>query len=397
MKRFATFNPEHDLALANGDAHYLAPCNIREMAHDLASLMDCIEWDTPWGWDAAIVSQLHKSGIPHQELPTDAMLAALRTRSERITAHHLLQQLVPLSDHFTGESRVCRSLDDIKAYATQYGHLLLKAPLSGSGKGLRHVKTHPNPPWEGGKSSPVESTSMSTPPPSQGGTGGISSWADALIRRHGYLTAEPYYTKMQDFAMEFFVSGTQCRFIGYSLFVTDRHGRYDGNLLMSDAKIEDLLATYIPRETLHKTAQWFITHYTDIIPPEWDTTRFPLHFGVDMMIVNNAGQQSIHSDGNSQLRTHDSTLKVLHPCVEVNLRMNMGIVAHEIHRQRLAPEAEGLYRIAIFTDTAALRAFSAEQATYHPAVYSNGLLTSGYLPLTPIEEGTRHHAYVICD
>ena len=139
MKRFAVFNPEHDLALANGDAHYQAPRNIREMAHDLAPLMEYLAWDTPWGWDAAIVNYLHKSGIPRQELPNDAMLAALRTRSERITAHHLLQQMLSLSGHLTGESYVCRSLDDIKAYATQHSHLLLKAPLSGSGKGLRHL------------------------------------------------------------------------------------------------------------------------------------------------------------------------------------------------------------------------------------------------------------------
>ena len=132
MKRFAVFNPEHDLALANGDAHYLAPRNIREMAHDLAPLMDYLEWDTPWGWDAAVASHLHKSGIPRQELPTDAMLGALRTRSERITAHHLLLQMLPLSVHLIGESYVCRSLDDIKTYATQHSHLLLKAPLSGS-------------------------------------------------------------------------------------------------------------------------------------------------------------------------------------------------------------------------------------------------------------------------
>ena len=46
MKRFAVFNPEHDLALANGDVHYLAPRNIREMAHDLAPLMDYLAWDT---------------------------------------------------------------------------------------------------------------------------------------------------------------------------------------------------------------------------------------------------------------------------------------------------------------------------------------------------------------
>ncbi len=390
MKRFAVFNPEHDLALANGDAHYLAPRNIREMAHDLASLMDYLAWDTPWGWDAAVVSHLHKSGIPRQELPTDTMLAALRTRSERITAHHLLQQMLPLSVHLTGESYVCRSLDDIKTYATQHSHLLLKAPLSGSGKGLRHLNLNDNHPSSRRSTSALTSTFKK-----------IESWADALIRRHGYLTAEPYYDKVQDFAMEFIVADGQCHFIGYSLFTTDDHGRYDSNLLLSDADIEERLSEYIPCSVLHDVRHFVEGHTGLIVPAEWDTSRFPITFGIDMMIVNDRGQQStvdgqhpIRPDGNSQLRTHNSQFK-LHPCVEINLRMNMGIIAHEVRRHLMAPEATGIYRLTLFADHAALAAFDEEQRALYPALYRNGLLVQGYHPLTPTEGNTRHLAYVI--
>lgn len=390
MKRFAVFNPEHDLALANGDAHYLAPLNIREMAHDLAPLMDYLAWDTPWGWDAAVVSHLHKSGIPRQELPTDAMLAALRTRSERITAHHLLQQMLPLSVHLTGESYVCRSLDDIKTYATQHSHLLLKAPLSGSGKGLRHLNLNDNHP------SSRRSTLMLTSSLKK-----IERWADALIRRHGYLTAEPYYDKVQDFAMEFIVADGQCHFIGYSLFTTDDHGRYDSNLLLSDADIEARLSEYIPRSVLHDVRHFVEGHTGLIVPAEWDTSRFPITFGIDMMIVNDRGQQStvdgqhpIRPDGNSQLRTHNSQFK-LHPCVEINLRANMGIIAHEVRHHLMAPEATGIYRLTLFDDHAALAAFDEEQRALYPALYRNGLLVRGYHPLTSTEGNARHLAYII--
>ena len=383
MKRFAVFNPEHDLALANGDAHYLAPRNIREMAHDLAPLMDYLEWDTPWGWDAAVASHLHKSGIPRQELPTDTMLAALRTHSERITAHHLQQQMLPLSVHLIGESSVCRSLDDIKTYATQHSHLLLKAPLSGSGKGLRHLNLNDNHPSSRRSTSALTSTLKK-----------IESWADALIRRHGYLTAEPYYDKVQDFAMEFCVTDGQCYFIGHSLFTTDTHGRYDSNLLLSDADIEARLSEYIPRSVLHDVRHFVEAHTELIVPAEWDTSRFPITFGIDMMIVNIIGQQPIHPDGNSQLRIQNSEFK-LHPCVEINLRCNMGIVAHEVRRHLMAPEATGIYRLALFPDHAALQAFDEEQRSLYPALYRDGLLVRGYHPLTSIEGDTRHLAYII--
>ena len=451
MKRFAVFNPEHDLALANGDAHYLAPRNIREMAHDLAPLMDYLAWDTPWGWDAAIVNYLHKSGIPRQELPNDAMLAALRTRSERITAHHLLQQMLPLSGHLTGESYVCRSLDDIKACATQHSHLLLKAPLSGSGKGLRHLNFNENDNHPSGRKSTSTLTSSLKK---------VERWADALIRRHGYLTAEPYYDKVQDFAMEFIVADGQCHFIGYSLFTTDTHGRYDSNLLLSDADIEARLSEYIPRSVLHDVRHFVEGHTGLIVPAEWDTSRFPITFGIDMMIVNDRGQQStvdgqqsIRPDGNSQFTIQNSAAQreqsqaswtsqvlrqvlnyaadakgasvatdetlvsqrssnlllftrnlnaehynsefKLHPCVEINLRANMGIIAHEVRHHLMAPETTGIYRLTLFADHAALAAFDEEQRTLYPALYRNGLLVRGYHPLTSTEGNTRHLAYVI--
>lgn len=391
VKAHYLFNPEHDLALANGDRHFIAPRNIREMARDLAPLMSAIEGSLqPWGWDLTIKAKIKQAGIPEEELPTDESLAALRHRSGRATAHHLLSNFryEHPADTYIGESLIANSINEIAAYAVRHGHILLKAPLSGSGKGLRHIHDNVD---TGGKSTLKR----------------VESWANALIHRHGYLTAEPYYNKVQDFAMEFHVNDGQCHFIGYSLFVTDHHGHYDGNRLMSDAKIEELLATYIPREALHETARWIAAHYTDIIPIEWDTNRFPLHFGVDMMIVNHSQQSlTVSSErlemrdnrpyDNSEFRIQKSKFK-LHPCVEINLRINMGIIAHEIYHQHLAPEAEGLYRIAIFADNASLRAFSAEQAALNPATYRNGRIIKGYLPLTPIVNDTRHHAYVICE
>ena len=380
MKRFAVFNPEHDLALANGDAHYLAPRNIREMAHDLAPLMDYLAWDTPWGWDAAIVNYLHKSGIPRQELPNDAMLAALRTRSERITAHHLLQQMLPLSVHLTGESYVCRSLNDIKTYATQHSHLLLKAPLSGSGKGLRHLNFNDDDNKNDNDNYPTSRRSTSALTLS---LKKVESWCDALIRRHGYLTAEPYYDKVQDFAMEFIVADGQCHFIGYSLFATNSHGRYEANHLMTDEKIEAHLSQYVPQASLHEVRDWVISHYSHIIPSEWDTTLHPLHFGIDMMVVN--FQSPIF---NSQFK--------IHPCVEINLRLNMGIVAHEVRRKLLAPDTEGTFHVTTFpTEEAALQ-FGATYSTKYPPTYQKGKFVSGYHPLTPVRPHTRHHAYVIC-
>lgn len=421
MKQILLFNPEHDLALANGDRHFIAPRNIREMAHDLGDIMEAIlpssdsessfisplasAHPVPWGWDPAVVEQFKRMGITAQELPTDDALAALSRRSERITAHQILCNFrkAHTDNAFVGESLVARTFDEIADFAERHQHILLKAPLSGSGKGLRHVNK---------EGLPLSPSGGGTPESSEQSEGGmlslssslkkVESWANALIRRHGYLTAEPYYNKVQDFAMEFIADATGCHFIGYSYFITDGHGRYIASRLMSDAKAEDLLCTYVPRKALHKIRQWMILHHTDIIPSEWDTTRHPLPFGIDMMIVRESQQSTVnslqsmvnHPDSNSEFRIQNSKFTI-HPCVEINLRMNMGIIAHEIYRHLLTPDSEGTFRIARFPDNASLRAFHDEQTSLHPTTYRDNRLASGYKAITPINTETTHLAYII--
>ena len=422
MDQITIFNPEHDMALANGDRHFIAPRNIREMSRDLTPLMDVIDDEEilVWGWDYAVKVQLLRMGVTETMLPTDASLIALRKYSERQSAHHLLHAFHAAHPDgpYAGESILAHCIDDIPIYAARHGHIILKDPLSSSGKGLRHVNFNENN--DVNENTDEKGASVAT-------TGGLSSqrstaccneshcldgkstssstfkkvenWANALIRRHGYLTAEPYYDKVQDFAMEFCIRDRQCHFIGYSLFTTNRHGRYESNLLMTTSEIENELTQYIPHSTLHEVRNWIISHHDHIIPKEWDTTKFPLYFGIDMMVVKNGRQFTID---NSQLTIKDSEIRnreseiVLHPCVEINLRLNMGIIAHEVHRKLLAPNTKGTFHITSFTSGEEAEQFYKEHTELHPATYNEGRIVSGYHPLTPIHPYTRHHAYIIC-
>ena len=411
MNPTKVFNPEHDMALSNGDRHFIAPQNIRDMARDLSPLMSYVGSDGPlvWGWDHAICEQLLRMGIPANELPSAEALASLRGHSGRQSAHELLSMfhVQHAGGPYTGESIIVTDTDQLIPFVARHHHVILKAPYSSSGKGLRHVKTHPVPPCEGGKSSPAENTSMSTSSPSQGGMERISSWAEALIRRHGYLTAEPCYNKVQDFAMEFIVTDDTCRFIGYSLFNTNAHGRYEANLLMEDEAIELLLAQHVPLAALHEVREWIIAHAHHIVPTVWDTTRHPLYFGIDMMMVKDGRQCTID---NPRFRNQDTEFKSqkseiinqnseikLHPCVEINLRLNMGIIAHEVRRQLVAPGSVGTFHVTTFASTEDALQFQECHATRYPTCTdTEGLIVAGYHPLTPIYPHTRHHAYIVC-
>ncbi len=383
MKQIKVFNPEHDLALANGSRYFIAPKNIREMACDLASLLDVMDDEfVVWGWDGAVKERLRHMGVAESLLPTDAALRALRTRSERQSAHRLLCAFH--ADHpeglYVGESVIAHDIEEIASYALLHGHVVLKDPLSSSGKGLRHVNINENE--DENLLRDVLSSSLSK----------VENWANALIARHGYLTAEPYYNKVQDFAMEFSVSAGQCRFIGYSLFNTNSHGRYESNLLVSDEKIEMQLAQYVASSVLHEVQAWVVKHFDRIIPAEWDTVCHPLYFGIDMMIVDMA-----HYAGGSVGSTLRSSQFALHPCVEINLRLNMGIIAHEVCRKLLAPSVEGTYHVASFPNGESAMQFHEEYSVKYPLVCHDGKVVSGYYPLTPIHSHTRHHAYVVCD
>ena len=368
MNPIKVFNPEHDMALANGDRHFIAPRNIREMSHDLSPLLAFVEGDDllVWGWDHAIKSHLLRMGIAADLLPSDKALTALRQRSGRATAHHMLAAFHSAhpTGPYIGESTIVRNIDDIPPYASKHGHIVLKDPFSSSGKGLRHVIGDMTIDFEK-----------------------VRNWIEALIRRHGHLTAEPYYDKEQDFAMEFRADGNGCHFIGYSLFNTNSHGRYESNILASDEKIEALLSQRVSREALHKIQTWIASHTDHIIPTEWDTAKFPLYLGIDMMIVRTMNDVKTDSP---------NSLYKIHPCIEINLRLNMGIIAHEVRRQLLSPKAEGTFHVTAFLTPEALQAFQIEQKYLHPANYREGHLVSGYHPLTPALPDTRHHAYVLC-
>lgn len=151
---------------------------------------------------------------------------------------------------------------------------------------------------------------------------------------------------------------------------------------MDDAKIETHLAQYVPRTVLHEVQSWIVAHSDRIIPQEWDTAQFPLYFGIDMMIVKDDSTNDVYA---------------MHPCVEINLRLNMGIIAHEAYRNLLAPHSKGRFMVTSFATTEALHAFHREHSQSYPAVFREGRVVSGYHPLTPILADTRHHAYILCE
>lgn len=326
------FNPEHDIALAYDLENFTAPHAGRQLRHDLGFLpllwadaddrvmvddvdaacramrrvlpkilnkaplslwkerltasnatasvasFDAVE---PWGWDAAIRRLLLRRGVREDVLPSREQIAAVRGLSHRRTAATALRLVrEQLSEpSLVGESFECTTPEMIEEKHAEWGNVILKAPWSSSGRGLRFLNDNSHQ-HEG--------------------------WIRNMLQAQGSIMVEPFYDKVKDFGMEFYADGKgEITYLGLSLFHT-QNGAYMGNMLATEELKTNILTNYISIVLLNSVKQTLIDILSRVLGTDY---KGPL--GVDMMIVAAKNREGF----------------CLHPCVEINLRRTMGYVA----------------------------------------------------------------------
>ncbi len=264
---------------------------------DLCRIPDGVITDiAPWGHDIALRQRLLWQGVKETLLPDTAKLERIRQLSSRHTAVQLLKRLRAELPDTVGESRWCTSIDEARQAARDFGTAMMKAPWSGSGRGVfRLSESDDEQHWQR---------------------------AERLIRIQGAVEAEPYYERAADFAMEFHANADgSIDYEGISVFRTTPGGAYTGGIVGS----EDALRRLVPgiaSEELSAAAAAIARNLSSLLHADYVG---PL--GVDMMTVCTA----------------DGRL-ALHPCVEINLRRTMGHVALAL-RRHVAPDSLALFRI----------------------------------------------------
>ncbi|MCH5329081.1 MAG: hypothetical protein J1E02_08665, partial [Coprobacter sp.] len=222
---------------------------------------------------------------------------------------------------------------------------VLKAPWSGSGKGIA---------WGRG----VYDTTL-------------SRWSNGILQRQGSVIGEPFYEKAADLAMEFFSDGTgNVSFAGYSWFSTDNKGVYKSNWLASDEAIfSEIVKNGIAGPQLQQLQQAYLRLLSELVGPVYRG-----YFGIDMMIYRSGG-----------------TLR-LHPCIEMNLRMNMGMVARMVYDRYVDRRVTGRYYVDYFPDSRQLNDDHRQRTLAYPVKMSSGRICSGYFSLTPVTATTHYRA-----
>jgi hypothetical protein len=358
------FDPAHDLALAKGVRHFTPPMAARRLATDLAALAPLWQPDEetetplPWGWNYNTCKALATAGVAPQRLPSQSELETLRRLSSRTTVIDLMRKLRTsgLPDIVSGAPELPRAVESVEALTelveTQQGHFLLKAPWSSSGRGLSWSRVMPK--------------------------AALLRRGAAIIREMGCVLWEPELAKVQDFAMLFYADQREVHRVGYSMFETDAMGTYRHGLVASNEEMERRLGQWVPPTALRVLGAAYAERLLPDLLAPLEGRNWPLGYvGVDMMVYSTA----------------EGTLRV-QPCVEVNLRCTMGVVARRIYDRWVSPGAVGTYEIDHATNAATLRERREMQLEAHPKEQKEGRYSHGYFPLTEIGDESQFAAAV---
>ncbi len=386
------FNPEHDLCLANGDIHFVPPQSALQFGKDCSSLVKFmrgldsssdsdnliypvsnpsdhkINKIVPWGWDSVLCNRLLKEGYAPGLLPTEDELQAIKELSHRqlaLDAHNFVCESVigGIAADGSGNTSIdalnaitpanyriaAKSLEEVESFIREHKNVVLKAPLSGSGKGIRFV---------------ADALSHSD-----------AGWCRNLIKKHGCVIVEQRFRPLLECAMLFECVGSQDAsmpdsagsndkgqrnrvvFRGYSLFYAN-NGMYSGNVLASNEFIEqkiteclfggscreaDVAKVRVNCRLLEKVKTALIEYLQKNVAP-----RYSGFVGVDQFVYTEFDgnyASEIPEDapcGGNRLADYKACAGgklFFNPVVEINLRMTMGLLARNIY-DRFAAELQ---------------------------------------------------------
>ena len=321
MRRILLFNPSHEMALASNAAQYTPPKQIQQMEADLCRLplLWAEEGDVvlsrgkeagietalsslgelkegrgipaPWGWNKSVRNRFLRLGVEPALMPSEQQLDLWRSFASRAWAADYSSVLYSQWNEggiVPNHVRYLHSQADYEAWMNQYGAnpYIIKAAYSSSGRGNKVFHSS-------------SFTSHSLPP-----------FTSHLI--------DTFYDKLLDFAMEFEVTSQEVRYLGLSVFKTSPEGRYSFNYLRSQNELREMIVSLLP----NASALDRLTSVHHELLSDRLMGRYEGIVGIDMMVVRGG---------------------LIHPCVEINLRMNMGVVAMKLYEKGVTSLSRSLY------------------------------------------------------
>lgn len=388
------FNPGHETAVSNSSPYYMAPANVAVMQKELAFLP---AWYADRGDVVLTVDEIDRNFLLHlsENLLFGVKGITLNDLNcypdhyvrlwgvspqaihyfEELNLIYNLQLQLPVWNeeliYLTGRQsgneslgilcdsikifsdfaipRLFYSVEDIElAVEKSSFQLLAKAPYSSSGRGLLWL-------------------------PMDGLTRTERQILHGMIKKQGAVSVEKVLDKQIDFAMEFDSDREgNIHFMGYSFFYTNNKGAYLGNYIGSQTHIEEIITAKISLSLLNEVKD----HLIEILSKKY-APYYTGCIGVDMLIYK---EENVYK---------------LHPCVEINLRSNMGLLALHISENYIDSKSQGQFRLDFSAKEGEIFHRHNEMMKTHPALFYGGRIVSGYLPLCPVHATSHYWAYIL--
>jgi hypothetical protein len=391
------FNPTCELAVANGSFSYQPPLLLQEMENDLSVLpfAFCSENDfvltenppsaeflhrlkiagfnlprfcslaeleslpdgsfeaiSPWGWSPAAHFKLKNLKEKCTESSVFDWKSEHKLLFERSTSLDLLTGLLDNNppDWFIKKEMIGKKVTNCKEIdllLEKHPRLVLKAPMSSSGRGIQIIRN----------------AKLNT---------SNKQWISGVLKQQSYLVAEPYLEKLIDLSFQFRVlSDSKIEYLGFSVFETNSNGQYRGTLIHPDLK--------------------------KIVPDE-NASEWMKMISVAAEIIRNALEPSIYAHCHrgflgvdAMIFKHQKCL-LMQPCIEINSRMNMGILTMFLGK-KIHPGSTGKFEL-FYGSANKYHDFVGEQSQLNPTELKEGKIYSGFLSLIEPKVQNKFGAYI---
>ena len=404
MKKVFLFNPTGDMAVANDTVSYTPPGFLRKFEEDVAPLMAFLgdrtdilisgkcntgEFRRFWENSGVVLPRFSTFEKLSEEVDYDTIFPFPWSWNKVVQ-----RQFTPFKDHFDPSftssanytwkegSRDFFSRMTSVAFMNEVreqtsGHKFISIPYSpgiiSDQKALDRWLEEAEPPYV--FKTPWSSSGRGLyPVTDEEFIKRCRIWVDSRLRQQGLLITEPWLNKKQDLSFQYYIhSDGTVRFLGVNFFEAGRVGEFKKEYVgMPDELKERLDKFSLPYGWIKETAEVLLS----VLERSGYHEFYNGPIGIDGIFFE---------DGSGRIR--------IHPCIEINFRLNMGYVNLKL-KDILHPEAKGGWAIRQFRP-GEWRKFAGEGLKASPVRMSEEKILKGFLPLVPVSEDQLYGVWVV--
>ena len=243
--------------------------------------------------------------------------------------------------HSQFHPQVLETIEELDDFLSKHKQIVLKEPWSSSGRGIIMLRK-----------SFLNSS--------------IIQRVKGVFQQQEYIMAEPMLNKQMDMAMHFEIKNKLVTYRGETYFQTGSNGQYQANYLNQYPDVNAVVLDFL-KANVKQVKLDLLKAISDSEIPQY----YEGFLGVDIMIIEQEGHL------------------LFQPCVEINLRNNMGTVA--LHLQEIIhPDAKGTFNIVFNPKKPFGEIYS---QINRKAIKEDGRIIKGTLPIVS-PEGKQFGAYI---